>query len=290
MLSDSHTMDLRRSKPACTALGYDRRMRMTQPAILLLLASIATGCSAQTATTDAAARVAMEKKPPRTILVYTRTKGFRHDSIPVALDTLRIIGAADGISIEHSEDPASFTPANLKRMKAVVFANTSGNVLGPRQQTALQDYIEAGGGFLGIHSAADTEFDWPWYGTLVGAWFADHPPGLQASEIVFASDGTSDAATTAWKVTDEIYNFRKMPDATVIARVDESLYSGGSMGNDHPIAWCKMLGKGRSWYTGLGHDAAIYATAAFRAHLRSGLLYATGLSKECHPPPSRERK
>lgn len=211
------------------------------------------------------------------ILVFTRTAKFRHESIPVAVDTLRTLAAGQGLRIDHSEDGAAFTPANLARYQAVVFANTTGDVLDGAQQAALQAYVEGGGGFLGLHSAADTEYDWPWYGELVGAWFHKHPPGLQTPQVTVANDDQR------WAVTDEIYNYRRNPRpfVQVLATVDESSYEGGTMGADHPIAWCRPMGRGRSWYTGFGHDAAVYADANVLALLRRGLAYATGATAAC---------
>lgn len=214
------------------------------------------------------------------ILVFSRTEGFRHASIPAAVAALRDLAAEQGWQVTHSEDPAQFTPSRLAGFRAVVFASTTGNVLDAAQQAALQAYIEGGGGFMGVHAAADTEYDWPWYGELVGARFANHPSGLQRTRVQQV-DGHS------WPVTDELYNFRRNPRpwVRVLATVDEGRYSGGAMGEDHPITWCRPQGKGRSWYTGLGHDAAVYADRNMRAMLKRGLAYAGGASAECWQPP-----
>lgn len=211
------------------------------------------------------------------ILVFTRTAKFRHESIPVAVDTLRTLADEQGLRVEHSEDSAVFTPASLARYQTVVFANTTGDVLDGTQQAALQAYVEGGGGFLGLHSAADTEYDWPWYGELVGAWFHKHPPGLQTSQVTLGDGGKR------WAITDEIYNYRRNPRpfVQVLATVDESSYEGGTMGADHPIAWCRPMGRGRSWYTGFGHDAAVYTDANVLALLRRGLAYASGAAVQC---------
>ncbi len=214
------------------------------------------------------------------ILVFTRTAKFRHESIPVAVHTLRQLASDQHLRTDHSEDSTVFTATTLARYKAVVFANTTGDVLDAPQQAALQAYIEGGGGFLGLHSAADTEYDWPWYGELVGAWFDKHPPGLQTTQVILGGDADE---PVQWNLTDEIYNYRRNPRpfVQVLATVDESRYEGGSMGKDHPIAWCRGIGKGRSWYTGVGHDAAVYADANVQALLRRGLAYATGMTPRC---------
>ena len=214
------------------------------------------------------------------ILVFTRTAKFRHTSIPVAVDTLRSLAAEQGLRVVHSEDSGVFTAEGLSTFRAVVFANTTGDVLDERQQAAFQAFIEDGGGFLGLHSAADTEYDWPFYGELVGAWFHKHPPGLQSARVTLHGE---DHEGVQWSITDEIYNYRRNPRpwVQVLATVDETSYEGGTMGADHPIAWCRPVGRGRSWYTGLGHEAAVYADADVRALLRRGLAHATGARPEC---------
>ena len=215
------------------------------------------------------------------ILVFTRTTGWRHDSIPAAVATLRELGAQAGLQVDHGEAASAFSDANLSRYRAVVFASTTGDVLDTAQQAAFERYVRGGGGFLGVHAAADTEYDWPWYGTLVGAWFLGHPPGLQTARVRF--EGDQARVANDWRVTDELYDYRRNPrrDVQVLATVDERDYAGGTMGADHPIAWCHGSQGGRAWYTGLGHDAKLYADATFRTHLLRGLRYATGQSDGC---------
>lgn len=220
-------------------------------------------------------------QPQPRVLVFSKTAGFRHDSIPTAVAALQRLGAQEGMKVDHSEDPADFTEKNLKRYRAVVFANTTGDVLDAAQQAAMESFVRAGGGYVGVHAAADTEYDWPWYGQLVGAYFKGHPPGLQTTKVVFEHDGVP--MGVAWTVTDEIYNYRSNPRnaVQVTATVDERDYQGGSMGADHPIAWCHSYDGGRAWYTGLGHEAKLYADPQFEAQLRRGLRYATRKSEDC---------
>ena len=143
-------------------------------------------------------------------------------------------------------------------------------------------FIAVGGGYLGVHSAADTGYGWPWYGRLVGAWFKNHPPDLQTGTVRF-SRPLREGWPAAWRVTDEFYNFRSRPDgeAAVIARLDESTYEGGEMGGDHPISWCRTIDGGRSWYTGLGHRPELFLDPVFLAHLEKGVLFAMSRSEEC---------
>ena len=220
--------------------------------------------------------------PPATerVLIFTKTAGFRHESIPVAVQTLQRLASEAGMVADHSEDAGLFTAEGLSRYRVIVFASTTGEVLDADQQRAMEGYIRHGGGFVGVHAAADTGYQWPWYGRLVGAYFLSHPPGLQSSRVQPERDGTP--AGSAWPVHDELYNYRGNPrgQVEVLATIDESLYQGGTMGADHPIAWCHRYDGGRAWYTGLGHDAAIYGQPEFLAQLRRGLAYAAGRSDE----------
>jgi type 1 glutamine amidotransferase len=231
--------------------------------------------------------VAAVADDPYDVLVFSRTAGFRHDSIAVGTQTIRDLGTANGFSVAATEDPAAFSTANLANYEAVVFLNTTGDVLNPTQQTAFESYIRGGGGYVGVHAAADTEYDWPFYGDLVGAYFASHP-AIQAADVVV--EDRAHAATAhlprRWNRTDEWYNYRTNARSTahVLATLDESTYSGGGMGADHPHAWCKSYAGGRSFYTGGGHTQQSYAEPAFRQHLLGGIRYAAGQAQQdCRP-------
>ncbi|MEP6897529.1 MAG: ThuA domain-containing protein [Rhodanobacter sp.] len=249
--------------------------------ILVLAAAVMPGCTAPTTGRVSRANVTTTTTQPLSILVFTRTAGYRHESIPVGVQTLRELAQAEGIGVTVSEDPALFNDASLARFDAVVFLSTTGDVLDGTQQAAFERYVGKGGGYMGVHAAADTEYDWPWYGRLVGAWFDSHPKGLQTTVVRF--EGDEAALARNWQLTDELYNYRRNPrgDVKVIATVDESRYQGGRMGADHPIAWCGNRLGGRSWYTGLGHGGALYADPVYRAHLLRGLRYVTGRADVC---------
>lgn len=218
---------------------------------------------------------------PDRVLVFSKTAKFRHESIPVAVATLQRVAAAEGMAVDATEDAGAFTADNLSRYRVVVFASTTGDVLDEAQQAAMEGFVRGGGGFVGVHAAADTEYDWPWYGRLVGAYFKNHPPGLQSTHVQPEHDGQPVGAR--WPITDELYNYRTNPRAQVrvIATVDEREYEGGQMGDDHPIAWCHAFDGGRSWYTGLGHEAKVYGDANVTAQLARGLRYAAGRSDDC---------
>ncbi|GAA1273339.1 hypothetical protein Psi02_05000 [Planotetraspora silvatica] len=224
--------------------------------------------------------------PLTKILVFSKTAAFRHSSIPNGIAAIQQLGAANGFTVVATEDAAAFTTANLAQYQAVVWLSTTGDVLNAAQQTAFQSYIASGGGYVGVHAAADTEYDWPWYGGLVGAWFNSHPATQQAVVRVEdrANVSTSHLPPT-WTRTDEWYNYRTNPRANVkvLASLDESSYSGGAMG-DHPITWCQDYMGGRSWYTGLGHTEESYADPNFTKMLLGGIQIASRAKPaDCRP-------
>ncbi|HCT76331.1 MAG TPA: glycosyl hydrolase [Micromonosporaceae bacterium] len=230
--------------------------------------------------------------PLTNVLVFSKTAGFRHSSIPQGIAAIRQLGTANGFSVTATEDAAQFTTANLAQYQAVVWLSTTGDVLNATQQTAFESYIGAGGGYVGIHAAADTEYSWPWYGGLVGAYFSSHPAIQQATLRVEdrANPSTSHLGAT-WTRSDEWYNYRTNPRSTarVLINLNESTYTGGTMG-DHPITWCKAYSGGRAWYTGLGHTEASFSEANFTRMLLGGIQIAAGsVAADCSPtttPPA----
>lgn len=249
--------------------------------------SAAPGCAPAPSRAGDAAIATDAPDGTASILVFTRTEGFRHDSIPTAIATLRSLADDIGADILQTEDPAVFSEDILRTHDVVVFANTTGPILDPAQRAAFERWLAGGGAFVGVHSAADTAYDWPFYGELVGAWFASHPPGLQRAQVRFEHDAV-EAAFGPWVVEDELYNYRRnpRPHVDVIATLQARTDDGGTMGDDHPIAWCHDRLGGRAWYTGLGHDEAIYADPVFRAHLLAGLRYVLGTAERCDELPS----
>ncbi|GAB3152757.1 lectin [Micromonospora sonneratiae] len=224
---------------------------------------------------------------PYDVLVFSKTAGFRHDSIAVGTQAIRDLGAANSFTVTATEDAAAFTTGNIAQYEAVVFLNTTGDVLNASQQSAFESYVRGGGGYVGIHAAADTEYDWPFYGNLVGAYFASHP-AIQQANVKAVDRGHAATAhlPQTWTRTDEWYNYRTNARSTarVLTTLDESSYSGGGMGADHPHTWCKPYEGGRSFYTGGGHTQQSYAEPAFRAHLLGGIRYAAGRTKaDCRP-------
>lgn len=221
--------------------------------------------------------VAQNKK----ILVFAKTAGFYHQSIPVGIAALQKLGAENKFAVDTTKDAAVFTAANLKQYAAVVFLSTTGDVLNDEQQKAFEQYVQAGGGFVGIHAATDTEYGWPWYGKLVGAYFVKHPEQQMATlQIVDRKSIATRHLPATWARKDEWYNFKDIqPDLHVLIKLDESTYKGGSNGTDHPMAWYHNYDGGRAFYTGLGHVDASYTDPLFLKHLLGGLQYAMGIKR-----------
>jgi type 1 glutamine amidotransferase len=239
--------------------------RLAFIAVLILAASAAAG-TAQTAN-------------PR-LLVFTKTTGYRHESIPAAIQAVRELGARNGFDVTATEDASTFTAGGLAPYDAVMFALTTADVLDNAQQTAFEAYIRGGHGYVGIHSASDTERDWPWYGRLVGAYSSGHPEIQPATIDAVAPREPSTAALPArWNRTDEWYGFLTNPRANgvrVLLTLDESTYlpRDWAMAGDHPIAWQHEFDGGRAWYTAGGHTTESYSEALFLGHLLGGIQYA----------------
>lgn len=222
------------------------------------------------------------------VLVFSKTTGFRHDSIPAGIALIRSLGAAHGFAVDATEDASLFTRQSLRSYRAVIFLNTTGEVLNNNQQADFEAYIRGGGGWVGVHSAADTEYSWPFYGELLGgAWFRNHPP-IQAATLRVAEEThpSTRHLPPSFSFTDEWYNFQTRPQGRVLLKLDEASYSpgAGAMG-DHPIAWHRSIGTGRAWYTGLGHRIETYADERFVQHLLGGILWAAGAVSGPAPPP-----
>ncbi|MFE0455216.1 ThuA domain-containing protein [Streptomyces sp. NPDC058914] len=250
-------------------------------------AAAAPGAVSQSVTQPLGAPTRAAADPAYKILVFSKTAGFRHSSIDDGIAALRGLGTANNFTVDATEDAGAFTAGNLAQYKTIVFLSTTGDVLNAAQQTAFEQYVQGGGGYVGIHAAADTEYDWPFYEGLAGALFHSHPAIQPATVEVEdrAHDATAHLGGT-WQRTDEWYNYRTNPRTTahVLASLDESSYSGGNMSGDHPIAWCKDYQGGRAFYTGGGHTDESYTEPAFRRHLLGGIRWAAGMTEaDCRP-------
>jgi cytochrome c len=216
------------------------------------------------------------------VLVFSRTGGFRHDSIPAGLTALTELAEQHGFGLAATEDKAQFTDENLARFAAVVFLSTTGEVLDAPHEAAFERYIAAGHGYVGIHAASDCEYTWPFYGALVGAYLAGHslvvPASVKPESVTHAS---LTGLPSPWLRTDEWYGFRSNPrsQVTVLLTVDETSYEPGQglMGADHPVAWYHSYQGGRAFYTALGHTAETFREPEFLVHLLGGVQWAAGI-------------
>jgi cytochrome c len=219
------------------------------------------------------------------VLVFSRTLGYRHDAIGAGIEAIRTLGQANAFAVQQTEDPALFTDEVLAGFDVVVFLSTTADVLDDAQQGALERFIHVGGGWVGVHAAADTEYDWAWYGQLLGggAWFKSHPE-IQA--VTLKVENAAHASTAhlpaTFQLQDEWYNFKANPRAavSVVMTLDESSYAPGAdaMGADHPIAWYHEFEGGRAFYTGLGHRPELYTDPVFTQHLLGGIRWAAGVA------------
>lgn len=222
--------------------------------------------------------VSSVKKNPR-VLIFSKTNGFYHSSIPVGIKAIQKLGTDNGFDCDVTTDSLQFNYKNLKKYATVIFLNTTGDVLGEEQQKAFEKYIRSGRGFVGVHAASDTEYDWPWYNELVGAYFKSHP--AQQNATLQVKDNSFIATmhlSKEWKRWDEWYNFKNThwDKVNVLLALDESSYKGGENNGYHPAAWYHSFQGGRSFYTALGHTDESYADPVFLQHLLGGIQYAIG--------------
>lgn len=211
------------------------------------------------------------------ILVFCKTSGYHHQSIAEGKLAIMKLGADNKFGVDTSSDAAIFTKDNLKKYKAVVFLNTTGNVLDDAQQAAFEQYIRSGGGFVGVHAATDTEYDWPWYGRLVGAYFKSHPATQEATlDVIDDKHISTKHLPKRWTRKDEWYNYKWMSDSVhVTMTIDESTYTGNRMGTTHPMSWYHEFEGGRAFYTELGHTNESFTTdTLYLQHLLGGIQYA----------------
>lgn len=210
------------------------------------------------------------------ILVFSRTLGFHHASIPTGIAAIQKIGKDNNMEVDTTTDANFFNEKQLSKYAAVVFLSTTGNVLNDEQQLAFESYIKKGGGFVGIHAATDTEYDWPWYNQLVGAYFKSHPKQQEAVlHIIDPSHISTMHLPKEWKRFDEWYNFKSIqPNLHVLITIDEKSYTGGENGDYHPMAWWHDFDGGRAFYTEFGHTDESYADPLFIQHVTGGIAYA----------------
>ncbi|HWD88318.1 MAG TPA: ThuA domain-containing protein [Mucilaginibacter sp.] len=218
------------------------------------------------------------------VLVFSKTAGFHHASIAVGIPAIIKLGQENNFDVDTTTDASKFTTENLKQYAAVIFLSTTGTVFNDAERAAFTKYIESGGGFVGIHSATDTEYDWPWYGKLVGAYFKNHPSKQQVATLHITDPNfiATKGLPIEWKRLDEWYNFRVVPsdkDVHVLITIDEKTYEGGNDGDYHPMSWYHSYDGGRAFYTALGHTDESYSDPLYLKHILGGIKYAMGKQK-----------
>src|SRR6184192_38486 len=261
-------------RPKCRLAGPVRWPHQSTGPLMKRLASLAL------LLTSLCVPITAHAQQPR-VLVFSKTAGFRHSSIPNGIAAIQKLGQENGFAVDATEDAGVFTEKNLARYSAVVFLNTTGDVLDPAQQDVFERYIRADGGYVGVHSATDTEYDWPWYGRLAGAYFNGHPgnPNVRTGSyrVLDTTHVSTKGLPARFSREDEFYNFKSIdPTIHVLVEIDETSYQGGTNGAHHPMSWYHDFDGGRAWYTNMGHTEATYTEPLFLRHLLGGLRYAIG--------------
>ncbi len=249
----------------------------------LSVAIFVGGCKpeAKTAEETNSESVAANASNASRVLVFSRTKGYYHESIPSGIEAIQKLGSENGFQVDTTKDASKFTADNLKKYSAIIFLSTTQDVLNDEQQKAMEGYIRGGGGFVGIHAAADTEYDWPWYNKLVGAYFKSHPnnPNVRKAtvNVIDKTHPATRELPDKWERMDEWYNYKDInPDLKVLAKLDEKSYEGGENGDNHPTIWYHEYDGGRAFYTGGGHTKESFADPVFMKHILGGIEYAMG--------------
>ena len=262
-----------------TAL-FNKSILVSSVSFLLYFSSSLSPGNATRKDTDLVSKERATTASPA-VLVFSKTNGYRHKSIEAGKVAFTKMASEKNFTVEFTEDSTQFNPENLKRFKAVVFLNTTGNVLGDQEQTAFEKFIQAGGGYVGIHSATDCEYNWEWYGKLAGAYFLNHPGPKNVLEgrfyVVDNNHPTTNGMPAEFKRSDEFYSFKNInPAINVLIKIDEKSYVGGKNGDNHPMSWYHDYDGGRAFYTAMGHTDESFVEPLFLNHVYAGLQYAIG--------------
>jgi len=220
------------------------------------------------------------KKEQIKVLAFSKAAGFKHESIDAGKASLKKLAYENNFDIDFSDDSTVFNDVNLSKYNVVIFLLTTGDILDENGEKAFQKFIQNKGGFVGIHSATDTEYDWKWYGELIGTYFKSHPDVQKAVvKVVEKKHPSTKDLPYSWEREDEWYNFTSQlsDNIKVLAVVDESTYKGGEMGMYHPFCWDHEFDGGRCWYTAGGHTIESYSDPLFMKHILGGIKYAAGI-------------
>ncbi len=225
-------------------------------------------------------------------LLVTTTRGWHHESIHAGVLAVQQLGVKHNFQVDLLEDNYGFTDNTLKNYQVVIFLNTTGDIFNEQEQKVMERFIKSGKGFMGIHSASDTEYDWAWYTQLVGRMFQIHPAIQSARlQVLDASFPGLEGFANNKQWTDEWYEFSpdKVQGLVTVLAVDEKTYnpnvsweanpnrqaiSGKGMGVFHPIAWYHNFDGGRSFYTNLGHVPSDFSDPNYLSHIAAGIIWA----------------
>ena len=217
------------------------------------------------------------------VLIFSKTAGFYHESIPTGMEAITKLGKENGFEVDTTTQSEMINEDNLKQYSAVIWLNTTGDVLNSYQEADFERYIQSGGGYVGVHSAADTEYEWGWYNRLAGAYFLSHPHNQEAKiNVIDKSHPSTSFLPEVWTRFDEWYNYKSFfSEVNVLLELDENSYEpgAGAMGK-HPTAWYHDFDGGRAFYTGGGHTHESYSEELFLKHLLAGIQYAIGDNKK----------
>ena len=242
----------------------------------ILALYISYGCQGQASLEN----LYVDPSNTQTVLVLTATEGYVHkEAIPAGKELLIRLGKENGFNVLHARQSAALESVDFSSLDAMVFLCTTLDIFNSQQEALVKNYIQNGGGYVGIHAAADTEYDWPWYGQLVGAYFESHPEGTPRATLTTLETDTqfTNHLPASWSIDDEWYNYTFQNEALIpLLNLEESSYVGGTNGNTHPITWYHDFDGGRSFYTGLGHKRTTYEDPRFIQLLQKGLVYAMG--------------
>ncbi|HEV2295189.1 MAG TPA: ThuA domain-containing protein [Tepidisphaeraceae bacterium] len=257
--------------------------------LLLCAVSVAPAFARQGSVTTNSADAPSTQRAQKRILVFNKTEGFRHASIPTSTDVFKQLDAtSDLFEFVVTDDVAHFDREKLNTYDAVVFCLTTGEIkLSEEQKAALLEFVQSGkGGLVGIHSATDTFYKWPEFGEMMGGYFDGHP--WNAKDTVTVKIEQVNPITAPWgksrfEITDEIYQFKEPYDRSkqeVLLSLDTDATDMTKKGikrtdKDFAVAWTKTYGKGRVFYTSLGHNDAVWKDPRFQAHVQAGLQWVT---------------
>jgi type 1 glutamine amidotransferase len=232
-----------------------------------------------------------DKLKNKQVLLFTKNgKGYVHENIPASIAAIQKLGNDYKFKVDTTTNSALFTEDNLKKYDVLIFSNTNNDVFDTEQEkVAFMRYIQAGGGFMGIHSASGTERNWTWFKLMLGATFLRHPPFQPFTvHVLDPKHPAVKNLPVKWDTKDEFYLFREFnpaikvlifSDLSVIKESNQKTVTPDVFGNRYPSVWCQEFDGGRTWYSALGHDRNDYSNPVYLAHIIEGLKWVTDKPK-----------